>query len=94
MPDSFYSNWPETQMTTPEQFEQKLQQQYLTEQERQQIQQRDQREVQQQQQVKQYQQAVQQLQQEMQPLKSQLSDAEWQKQYQSRLQDLRLNMFS
>ncbi|MBP9787146.1 MAG: chromosome segregation ATPase [Acinetobacter sp.] len=75
-------------------LKQKLQQQYLTEQERQQIQQRDQREVQQQQQVKQYQQAVQQLQQEMQPLKSQLSDAEWQKQYQSRLQDLRLNMFS
>ena len=75
-------------------LKQKLQQQYLTEQERQQIQQRDQREVQQQQQVKQYQQAVQQLQQEMQPLKSQLSDAEWQKQYQSRLHDLRLNMFS
>ena len=75
-------------------LKQKLQQQYLTEQERQQIQQRDQREVQQQQQVKQYQQAVQQLQQEMQPLKSQLSDTEWQKQYETRLQDLRLNMFS
>lgn len=75
-------------------LKQKLQQQYLTEQERQQMQQRDQREVQQQQQVKQYQQAVQQLQQEMQPLKSQLSDAEWQKQYQSRLENLRLNMFS
>lgn len=75
-------------------LKQKLQQQYLTEQERQQIQQRDQREVQQQQQVNQYQQAVQQLQQEMQPLKSQLSDAEWQKQYETRLQDLRLKMFS
>ncbi len=75
-------------------LKQKLQQQYLTEQERQQIQQRDQREVQQQQQVNQYQQAVQQLQQDMQPLKSQLSDAEWQKQYETRLQDLRLRMFS
>ncbi|MCH7310229.1 lipase chaperone [Acinetobacter sp. ANC 4805] len=75
-------------------LKQKLQQQYLTEQERQDIQLRDQREVQQQQQVNQYQQAVQQLQQEMQPLKSQLSDAEWQKQYETRLQDLRLKMFS
>ena len=75
-------------------LKQKLQQQYLTEQERQDIQLRDQREFQQQQQVNQYQQAVQQLQQEMQPLKSQLSDAEWQKQYETRLQDLRLKMFS
>jgi lipase chaperone LimK len=75
-------------------LKQKLQQQYLTEQERQDIQLRDQREVQQQQQVNQYQQAVQQLQQEMQPLKSQLSNAEWQKQYETRLQDLRLKMFS
>ena len=75
-------------------LKQKLQQQYLTEQERQDIQLRDQREVQQQQQVNQYQQAVQQLQQEMQPLKLQLSDAEWQKQYETRLQDLRLKMFS
>lgn len=75
-------------------LKQKLQQQYLTEQERQDIQLRDQREVQQQQRVNQYQQAVQQLQQEMQPLKSQLSDAEWQKQYETRLQDLRLKMFS
>lgn len=75
-------------------LKQKLQQQYLTEQERHDIQLRDQREVQQQQQVNQYQQAVQQLQQEMQPLKAQLSDAEWQKQYETRLQDLRLKMFS
>ena len=75
-------------------MKQKLQQQYLTEQERHDIQLRDQREVQQQQQVNQYQQAVQQLQQQMQPLKSQLSDAEWQKQYETRLQDLRLKMFS
>ena len=75
-------------------LKQKLQQQYLTEQERQEIQQRDQREVQQQQQANQYQQAVKQLQQEMQPLKSQLSEAEWQQQYQQRLESLRLKMFS
>ncbi|MDM1019978.1 lipase secretion chaperone [Acinetobacter sp. VNK23] len=75
-------------------LKQKLQQQYLTEQEQQDIQRRDQREVQQQQQVIQYQQAVKQLQQEMEPLKSQISETEWQKQYQQRLEKLRLDMFS
>ena len=76
-----------------ERIKQKLQQQYLTEQERQEVQQRERREAQQQQQVDQYQQALQQLQQEMEPLKAQLSDTEWQKQYQSRLENLRLKMF-
>ncbi|USA46087.1 lipase chaperone [Acinetobacter sp. C26M] len=75
-------------------LKQMLQQRYLTEQQRQDVQQREQREVQQQQQVNQYQQAVQQLQQEMEPLKAQLSNEEWQKQYQSRLESLRLKMFS
>ncbi|EOR09593.1 lipase secretion chaperone [Acinetobacter genomosp. 15BJ] len=75
-------------------LKQMLQQRYLTEQQRQDVQQREQREVQQQQQVDQYQQAVQQLQQEMEPLKNQLSNEEWQKQYQSRLESLRLKMFS
>lgn len=74
-------------------LKQQLQQQYLTEQQRQQVQQREQQEAQQQQQVNQYQQALQQLQQEMQPLKAQLSEAEWQQQYQSRLENLRLKMF-
>lgn len=74
-------------------LKQQLQQQYLTEQQRQQVQQREQQEAQQQQQVNQYQQALQQLQQEMQPLKTQLSEAEWQQQYQSRLENLRLKMF-
>ncbi|ENX36772.1 hypothetical protein F889_00022 [Acinetobacter colistiniresistens] len=76
-----------------ERLKQKLQQQYLTEQERQQVQQREHRETQQQQQVDQYQQAVQQLQQDMEPLKTQLPNEEWQKQYQSRLENLRLKMF-
>ena len=76
-----------------ERLKQELQQSYLTEQERQDIQQRDQREVQQQQQANQYQQAVNQLQQEMEPMKAQLSNDEWQKQYQTRLEDLRLKMF-
>lgn len=76
-----------------ERLKQKLQQQYLTEQERQEVQQRERREAQQQQQVDQYQQALQQLQQEMEPLKAQLSETEWQKQYQSRLESLRLKMF-
>jgi len=75
-------------------LKQMLQQRYLTEQQRQEVQQREQREAQQQQQVDQYQQAVQQLQQEMEPLKAQLSNEEWQKQYQSRLESLRLKMFS
>ncbi|MDO3664428.1 lipase secretion chaperone [Acinetobacter higginsii] len=75
-------------------LKQMLQQRYLTEQQRQEVQQREQREVQQQQQVDQYQQAVQQLQQEMEPLKTQLPNEEWQKQYQSRLESLRLKMFS
>ncbi|NIE97504.1 lipase chaperone [Acinetobacter sp. Tr-809] len=75
-------------------LKQMLQQRYLTEQQRQDVQQREQREVQQQQQVDQYQQAVQQLQQEMEPLKTQLPNEEWQKQYQSRLESLRLKMFS
>lgn len=74
-------------------LKQMLQQRYLTEQQRQDVQQREQREVQQQQQVNQYQQAVQQLQQEMEPLKTQLPNEEWQKQYQSRLENLRLKMF-
>ncbi|MBJ9957511.1 lipase secretion chaperone [Acinetobacter courvalinii] len=74
-------------------LKQQLQQQYLTEQQRQQVQQREQQEAQQQQQIDQYQQALQQLQQEMQPLKTQLSEAEWQQQYQSRLENLRLKMF-
>ncbi|QHH94098.1 chromosome segregation ATPase [Acinetobacter gyllenbergii] len=74
-------------------LKQMLQQRYLTEQQRQEVQQREQREAQQQQQVDQYQQAVQQLQQEMEPLKNQLSNEEWQKQYQSRLESLRLKMF-
>ena len=74
-------------------LKQMLQQRYLTEQQRQDVQQREQREAQQQQQVGQYQQAVQQLQQEMEPLKAQLSNEEWQKQYQSRLESLRLKMF-
>jgi Proteobacterial lipase chaperone protein len=74
-------------------LKQQLRQQYLTEQQRQQVQQREQQEAQQQQQVNQYQQALQQLQQEMQPLKAQLSEAEWQQQYQSRLENLRLKMF-
>ncbi|MCU4338253.1 lipase chaperone [Acinetobacter dispersus] len=74
-------------------LKQMLQQRYLTEQQRQEVQQREQREVQQQQQVGQYQQAVQQLQQEMEPLKAQLPNEEWQKQYQSRLENLRLKMF-
>lgn len=74
-------------------LKQQLQQQYLTEQQRQQVQQREQQEAQQQQQVNQYQQALQQLQQEMQPLKAQLSEAEWQQQYQSHLESLRLKMF-
>lgn len=74
-------------------LKQMLQQRYLTEQQRQDVQQREQRETQQQQQVDQYQQAVQQLQQEMEPLKAQLSNEEWQKQYQSRLESLRLKMF-
>lgn len=77
-----------------ERLKQKLQQQYLTEQERQEVQQRERREAQQQQQVAQYQQALQQLQLEMEPLKAQLSETEWQKQYQSRLESLRLKMFS
>ncbi|RKG37568.1 lipase secretion chaperone [Acinetobacter rongchengensis] len=76
-----------------ERLKQELQQRYLTQQERLEIQQRDQREVQQQQQANQYQQAVSQLQQEMEPLRAQLSDAEWQKQYQTRLENLRLKMF-
>ncbi|ENW82635.1 hypothetical protein F909_00905 [Acinetobacter sp. ANC 3929] len=76
-----------------ERIKQKLQQQYLTEQERQEVQQRERREALQQQQVDQYQQALQQLQKEMEPLKAQLSDTEWQKQYQSRLENLRLKMF-
>ena len=76
-----------------ERLKQELQQRYLTEQERQDIRQRDQREVQQQQQANQYQQAVNQLQQEMEPMKAQLSNDEWQKQYQTRLEDLRLKMF-
>lgn len=76
-----------------ERLKQELQQRYLTQQERQEIQQRDQREVQQQQQANQYQQALNQLQQEMEPLKAQLSDTEWQKQYQTRLENLRLKMF-
>ena len=76
-----------------ERLKQELQQRYLTTQERQDIQQRDQREVQQQQQANQYQQAVSQLQQEMEPMKAQLSDTEWQKQYQTRLENLRLKMF-
>lgn len=76
-----------------ERLKQQLQQQYLTEPQRQQLQQREQQEAQQQQQVNQYQQALKQLQQEMQPLKAQLSEAEWQQQYQSRLENLRLNMF-
>jgi len=77
-----------------ERLKQKLQQQYLTEQERQEVQQKEQREAQQQQQVDQYQHALQQLQQEMEPLKTQLSETEWQQQYQSRLENLRLKMFS
>ena len=77
-----------------ERLKQKLQQQYLTEQEQQDLQRRDQREEQQQQQVIQYQQAVKQLQQEMEVLKPQLSETEWQKQYQQRLEELRFNMFS
>ena len=76
-----------------ERLKQELQQRYLTQQERLEIQQRDQREVQQQQQANQYQQAVSQLQQEMEPLRAQLSDSEWQKQYQTRLENLRLKMF-
>ncbi|MDR7018067.1 lipase secretion chaperone [Acinetobacter sp. 3657] len=76
-----------------ERLKQILQQRYLTEQERQDIQRRDQREIQQQQQVNQYQQALQQLQQDMQPLKNQLSEAEWQQQYQQRLETLRSSMF-
>ena len=76
-----------------ERLKQELQQRYLTQLERLEIQQRDQREVQQQQQANQYQQAVSQLQQEMEPLRAQLSDAEWQKQYQTRLENLRLKMF-
>ncbi|MCH7314608.1 lipase secretion chaperone [Acinetobacter sp. ANC 3882] len=76
-----------------ERLKQKLQQQYLTEQERQEVQQRERREAQQQQQVDQYQKALQQLQQEMEPLKAQLSETEWQKQYQSHLENLRLKMF-
>lgn len=76
-----------------ERLKQELQQRYLTQQERLEIQQRDQREVQQQQQANQYQQAVSQLQQEMEPLRAQLSDAEWQKQYQTHLENLRLKMF-
>jgi len=43
--------------------------------------------------VDQYQQALKQLQQEMLPLKSQLSETEWQKQYQQRLESLRSNLF-
>ncbi|WP_089603900.1 lipase secretion chaperone [Acinetobacter piscicola] len=76
-----------------ERLKQELQQRYLTQQERQDIQQRDQREVQQQQQANQYQQALNQLQHEMEPLKAQLPDAEWQKQYQTRLENLRSKMF-
>ena len=70
-----------------------LQQRYLTEPERRDIQQREQRVIQQQQQATQYQHAVEQLQQEMTALKMQMSDAEWQSQYQARLEALRLKMF-
>lgn len=74
-------------------LKQMLQQRYLTVTEQKEIQLRDQREMKQQQQVNAYQQALGQLQQEMEPLKTQLSDAEWQKQYQTRLENLRLKMF-
>lgn len=70
-----------------------LQQRYLTQQEQLDLQFKQQREQQQQKKVDQYQQALKQLQQEMQPLKSQLSETEWQKQYQQRLESLRSNLF-
>lgn len=74
-------------------LKQELQQRYLTQQEQLDLQFKQQREQQQQQKVDQYQQALKQLQQEMQPLKSQLSETEWQKQYQQRLESLRSNLF-
>lgn len=70
-----------------------LQQRYLSESEQVDIQQREQRVAQQHQRANQYQVAVAQLQQEMMPLKQQMSDAEWQAQYQTRLEALRLQMF-
>ena len=54
---------------------------------------KEQREGQQQQKVDQYQQALKQLQQDMEPLKTQLSSTEWQQQYETRLENLRLKMF-
>ncbi len=72
---------------------QKLQQQYLSPEERVDMQFKAQRELQQQQHVDNYQQALQQLQQDMAPLKQQLSETEWQQQYQARLEQLRLKMF-
>lgn len=74
-------------------LKQELQQRYLTQQEQLDLQFKQQREQQQQKKVDQYQQALKQLQQEMQPLKSQLSETEWQKQYQQRLESLRSNLF-
>ncbi len=74
-------------------LKQELQQRYLSQQEQLDLQFKQHREQQQQQKVDQYQQALKQLQQEMQPLKSQLSESEWQKQYQQRLESLRSNLF-
>ena len=68
-------------------------QERLTKQEKVDMQLKEQREGQQQQKVDQYQQALKQLQQDMEPLKTQLSNTEWQQQYETRLENLRLKMF-
>ncbi|MCR4529726.1 lipase secretion chaperone [Acinetobacter venetianus] len=76
-----------------ERLKQTLQERYLTKQEQVDMQLKEQREGQQQQKVDQYQQALKQLQQDMEPLKTQLSSTEWQQQYETRLENLRLKMF-
>ena len=76
-----------------ERLKQTLQERYLTKQEQVDMQLKEQREGQQQQKVDQYQQALKQLQQDMEPLKTQLSNTEWQQQYETRLENLRLKMF-
>ncbi|WP_312105581.1 lipase secretion chaperone [Acinetobacter venetianus] len=76
-----------------ERLKQTLQERYLTKQEQVDMQLKEQREGQQQQKVDQYQQALKQLQQDMEPLKTQLSSTEWQQQYETQLENLRLKMF-
>lgn len=76
-----------------QQFKTMLQMRYLSKEEQVDVQFQEQRQNKQAIQAQNYQRAVQQLEQEMQPLKGQLSDTQWQQQYEQRLQDLRLKMF-